>query len=190
MRIWRRRRSWLAAAMAGVLLAAGATAVAVTAGEKPARAACSGAGCNGKYPDIEGCAGGSVLLDSLYVEWIQNEPEVEGTVMLRYSARCRAGFAELNMRVALAESFYPVFWYQPQYGGRMTPLSTMSNGTPFRMASGDGVPGNANHEVFYSAMINWDVSVRVCVDEASEPHIEPDRPRLPSTALNECLGWQ
>lgn len=184
--------------MAGVLLAAGATAVTVTANEEPARAACSAAGCTGKYPDIEGCASGSILLDSRYVEWIrrgENEDEIPvievvGTMMLRYSPRCRAGFAEMNMKVARAEYFFPVFWYQSQYGGRMVPLSTMSGGTPFRMASGDGVPGNANNEVFYSAMINWDVSVRVCVDEASIPDIEPDRPRSGPVAWNECLGWQ
>ena len=170
----------------------GAIAVAVTAGEKPARAACTAAGCNGKYPDIEGCAGGSTLLDSYYLNWVREEPnpEIEGTMMVRYSPRCRAGFAEFNMKVAQADAFYPVFWYQSQYGGRMVPLSTMLNGTPFRMVSGDGVPGNANYEVFYSAMINWDVSVRVCMDEASDPDIEPDRPRIGPTNWNYCLDWQ
>ncbi|MEH1128058.1 DUF2690 domain-containing protein [Micromonospora sp. CPCC 206061] len=188
----RRARSWPGLALACLLLTLLSGSATVVLDQAPARAACSGAGCDGKWPDTEGCASGTVLLDSRLIEWeewIGGPWEVHGSMMLRYSPSCRAAFAEFNMLAARAEWFFPVFWSQPQYGGRMTPVQHAAGGGWFRMVSGDGVPENGNREVFYSAMVNWDRSVRVCIRENDYLDYEPDRPPQASTFRGDCTRW-
>jgi hypothetical protein len=192
---FRIRRPLLAALNVGLLLALVSSAAVVVLDAGPARAACSLTGCHGKWPQNEGCHTGTVLIESTPVHWDDQQaqnPTVygDGTMLIRYSPACRAAFAEFNMRTAVSEFFYPVFWVQPQHGGRMTAMMPAENDRGFRMVSGDGVPGNDNREVFYSMMASWEVSVRVCVGDFEMLDYEPDRPSPPSSPYKLCGVWQ